>query len=185
MIHQQKSRRRIEILHAVHEAAEKFYDTSQELGILAAAAFQEQKENQRERHRAQMTGLENIAETTMKVSDVLDYIKKQTARQPGWHKKRPVSELLDDFENARAQEYADRCFGEILKEYIEKDLAERCTTICGSLGINPNIEEDQRDQQQVFLQLIRQLVRQLVVHYEYKISPWVRQNAAEKQEDRP
>lgn len=183
MIHQQKLYRRIEILRAVNEAAEKFYDTSQELGILAAAAFREQRENQRERHRAQMTGLENIAETTMKVSDVLDYIKKQTARQPGWYKKRDLKGLSDDLENTRAQEYAGRCFGEILKEYIEKDLAKTCTTICGSLGIDPANDTDLPDRQQVFLHLIRQLVRQLVVHYEYTISEWARQNASETHEE--
>src|SRR5215475_10075766 len=93
--------RRTEIIIKVNEAADLFYGESQGLGILAVEAFRgQQSHSKREQHRAQMTGLENIAETTMKVSDVLDYVKKQTARQPGW-----------------TMEYAGQRFGESLKNY--------------------------------------------------------------------
>lgn len=100
-----------------------------------------------------MTGLENIAETTMKVSDVLDYIKKQTARQDGWKK-----------------EYAGKLFGEILKNYIEHDLDDIRKNVCSKIGIGNTTDEDKRDRQQVHLHLIRQLIRQMVVQYEYEIS---------------
>jgi hypothetical protein len=102
------------------------------------------------------TGLENIAETTQKVSDVLDYIKRQTARQGGWQKE--------------VKEYNGKRFGEILKEYIEQDLEKICDTVCGRIGIGRITDEDMHDHQQIYLQLIRQLVRQLVVHYEYEVS---------------
>src|ERR1700693_2666315 len=103
-------KKRIELIIRVNKKAgsEEFYKKSQELGILAAQAFRDEQGRERQqRHRAQMTGLENIAETTLKVTDVLDYVKKQTARQKGWQKE--VGENKERF-------------GEILKKEIENGL---------------------------------------------------------------
>jgi hypothetical protein len=134
----------------VNERAEKFYQKSEELGSLAARTFQE-------RHRAQLTGLENIAETTLKVADVLDYIKKQIARpdRKGW-----------------SEEYQGKRFGESLKQMIEGDLKADVDYICAApeLHIGNENEQDWRDRQHIYLQLIRQLVRQIVVQYEYRVS---------------
>lgn len=146
--------RRTKIMVYVNEQADssEFYAKSQELGTLAAKSFQRQHNDARKiRHRAQMTGLENIAETTMKVTDVLDYIKKQTARQPGW-----------------TEDIGGKRFGESLKNYIEQDLKDIRDKVCNSVGIGNSNAEDKRDRQQVYLHLIRQLVRQLVVQYEYE-----------------
>jgi hypothetical protein len=139
------------IMLRVSEQAELFYDKSQELGILAAQSFggERGKELQQQRHRAQMTGLENIAETTWKATDVLDYIKKQIARQAEWRNKG---------------------FGENLKSYIEKNLKADVDTICTSVGIDNKTEEDRRERQQIYLLLIRQFIRQIVVQYEYHVS---------------
>src|SRR6266704_5723884 len=101
-------KKRIELIIRVNKEAgsEEFYQKSQDLGILAAQSFREEQGRERQqRHRAQMTGLENIAETTLKVTDVLDYVKKQIARQPGWTKT-----------------YQGKSFGESLKRYIENNL---------------------------------------------------------------
>src|SRR5690242_2410466 len=90
------------IMSKVNEEADKFYGTSQELGSLAAVVFPDQGgDNEESKHRAQLTGLENIAETTMKVSDVLDYIKRQMARRLSWTKV-----------------HEGKRFGESLKNYI-------------------------------------------------------------------
>lgn len=158
--------RRTKIIVYVNEQAGSiaFYKQSQKLGMLAAKSFQEQhsgtKKNQ---HRAQMTGLENIAETTMKVSDVLDYIKKQTARQPGW-----------------TNEYEGQRFGESLKNYIEQDLEKIRNTVCVQIRIGSTTDEDKRDRQQVYLHLIRQLIRQIVVQYEYEVSELERNRRLER-----
>lgn len=176
-----KLNRRTRIMIDVNKEADKFYNKSQELGLLAAESFREQdSRNNKKKHRAQMTGLENIAETTMKGSDVLDYIKKQTARQPGWQKiyeGRRLSEVLKNH-----QEYEGKCFGEILKNYIEKDLDEIRKSICSNIGIDNQSDEDQRDQQQVYLHLIRQLVRQIVVQYEYRASELERKEQCQELE---
>jgi hypothetical protein len=149
------------ILH-VNIQAEKLYEKSKELGTLAASAFLQSGQTSqanRERHRSQMKGLENIAETTRKSTDVLDYIKKQIARkQSGW-----VTELQ---------------YGEKLKAFLEDGLTGPIDEICREVGITGNTEQDRRDRQQIRLHLIRQFVRQMVIQYEYSISDLGRKNSA-------
>jgi len=159
--------KRIQIMLLVNEQAEKFYPHSEKLGQLAAQTFLEEihYRGQRglsdtetrilHRHRAQLTGLENIAETTLKVADVLDYIKKQIARpdRKGWR-----------------EEYQGKRFGESLKQMIENDLKSYVDILCSQLHIGKATDQDWRERQHIYLQLIRQLVRQIVVHYEYCVS---------------
>jgi hypothetical protein len=151
------------MLH-VDTHAEQFYETAKQLGTLASHVFPEkvqragrdatsEPEENLNRHRSQLTGLENVAETARKVSDVLDYIKKQIARQEPWH------EL-----------HESQRFGEQLKTLIETDIQQRAEQICADLLINLQNYEGQRDQQHISLLLIRQFIRQLVVHYEYLVS---------------
>ncbi len=165
------------IILRVNERAEGFYDKSLELGTLAAQTFLEEIEHERQRHRtsteqearalqkhrAQLTGLENIAETALKFTDVLDYIKKQIARQPGWK-----------------NEYQGQRFGESLKTYIEGHIKEQADHIYAEVRINTSTDEGKREHQHIYLQLIRQLIRQIVVQYEYRVS----QIAEELQHDK-
>ena len=147
---------RMELIIRVNRDAGKdeFYAASQRLGLLAAQSFRDEQGRERQnRHRAQMTGLENIAETTLKVTDVLDYIKKQTARQKGW-------------QNTVGKQ-GER-FGESLKTYIESGLKPFVDSICSDS--NDATLEGKLKRQDAYLALIRQLVRQLVVQYEYQIS---------------
>lgn len=144
------------IIKRVNEEAENFYERSQKLGDIAAHTFKEpQGKDRQSRHRSQLTGLENIAETTMKSSDVLDYIKKQIARQPGW--TQPYGE-----KNER--------FGESLKSYIEKDLKDAMGRVSKDVKIGDVTIEDKRERQHIYLLLIRQFIRQVVVQYEYAVS---------------
>ena len=150
-------KKRIELIIRVNKQAgsEDFYKKSQELGMLAAQSFRGERESDKqERHRSQMTGLENIAETTLKVTDVLDYIKKQTARQKGWQKEVGAN--------------GER-FGESLKNYIESGLETFVNNVCNGF-IDSAIDEGKQQRQEAYLQLIRQLIRQIVVQYEYQVS---------------
>ena len=116
-----------------------FYNRAKELGEVASQAFGQ-------RHRSQMTNLENIANSTLKVTDVLDYIKKQVARADQgkmWRKDN---------------------FGIELKNCIEQSLRARRREICGKLE---SVEENSSEGQRIYLNLIRAFVSQLVVHYEY------------------
>lgn len=150
--------KRTEIILQINKQAEDFYEKSQELGTLAAQSFFNINQREREKHRSQMTGLENIAETAWKATDVLDYIKKQMARErSGWttvHR-----------------------FGENLKQYIENGLTPAIDDVCREVGIGNSTEQDRRDRQQIRLELIRQFIRQLVVQYEYQVSELQRGNA--------
>lgn len=119
-----------------------FYNRAKELGEAASQAFDS-------RHRSQMTKLENIANSTLKVTDVLDYIKKQVAREE------------------QDKMWRKNDFGERLKKCIEKSLLTRRREICGKLG---SVEENSSEGQRIYLNLIREFVSQLVVHYEYQVT---------------
>ncbi len=131
----------MKILKEIAQVADNddFYNRAKRLGEIASRAFDGS------RHRSQLTNLENIANSTLKVTDVLDYIKKQIARLDMWRKDN---------------------FGDKLKKYIEQSLRKRREEICGRLKIEENSSEGQK----IYLNLIREFVRQLVVHYEYRVT---------------
>lgn len=121
--------------------SDAFHKRAKEFGNVASEAFDS-------RHRNQMTNLENIANSTLKVTDVLDYIKKRVARS-----------------NKNKMWRKDN-FGTELKKYIENSLRKQREEICKILQ---NVEEDSVEGQRIYLNLIRQFVGQLVVHYEYQV----------------
>jgi hypothetical protein len=147
----------MKIKREISDLVDMLYKDAIDLGDHAAEAFEGLNKNERRRHRSQMTGLENIAETTLKVSDVLDYIKKQTARREYW--RAPSSQSKDGF-------------GKRLKEYLENSLAQRAKAICNSVGINQQTDPNGRARRHIHLLLIRPFIRQVVVQYEYRASDY-------------
>jgi len=136
----QRQMRRMKMMHHVAAEADRFYPRAEELGQLAADALTS-------RRRAQMTNLESIANSALRVSDVLDYIKIRTAR----------SEKGKDWRKGR--------LGEKLLEFIGQTLkTEHHNRACLALDIS----QDSAEGQQVYLHLIRAFVHQLVAQYEYK-----------------
>ena len=145
MTNEQKQQNKIDemkIIRDVNMQAEIFYGEAKELGDRAAAAFGE-------KHRAQITGLENIAESALKTSDIFDYIKRQTARHDHWRKDN---------------------FGKDLIEKLETDLTKKQKTISGGLGISEKTDEGRQERRRIHLLLIRQFVRQMAVEYEFQVS---------------
>ena len=149
--------REMKIIREVSIQAEHFYDDAVRLGDHAAYAL-------RARHRSQMTGLENIVESTFKTSDVFDYIKKQTARFPHW--RQPDPKYKD----------SNQGFGGRLKEYLEKELSKNLLKICEQKGIeiDNTRDEDKQERRRIYLLLMRQFIRQMVVEYEYQVSPGIK-----------
>ncbi len=142
----------MKIIREVSNQAEYFYADAVKLGNHAAHALKAS-------HRSQMTSLETIAESTLKTSDVLDYVKKQTARFPYWRQGFPQHSKPDEG------------FGERLKNYLEGELAKRRDSICSTrLGIGDKTEADQQERRRIHLLLMRQFIRQMVVQYEYEVS---------------
>jgi hypothetical protein len=131
--------------------SDDFYPQAADFGSHAAEALKDE-------HRAQLTGLENIAESTFKISDILDYIKKQTARFPHWR------HTLARGENAQ------QGFGDRLRAYLENDLAKRRDIVCERLHIGDSAYEDKQKRRRIYLLLIRQFIRSMVVAYEYAVS---------------
>jgi hypothetical protein len=150
----------MKIIREVSDQAENFYEDAIRLGDHAADALKAQ-------HRSQMTELENIADGALKSSDIFDYIKKQSARFFYW--RQAFAEHGD----------AKIGFGERLKTYLEKDMAQKLKTICDPerLNIGNSSDEDKQKRRRIYLMLIRQFIHQMVAEYEYQTSP-----AAKKRE---
>ena len=66
---------RIRVLRAVALHADQYQAPAEAMGRKAAAGLTRAK-------RAQITGLEAMANSALKVTDVLDYVKLRTARYP-------------------------------------------------------------------------------------------------------
>jgi|SRR5579884_435335 len=142
--------REMQIILEIDNQAEIFYPDAEKLGDHAATAIKKD-------HRAQLTSLETIAESTNKISDVFDYIKKQTARNASWREPHRDS--------------PNEGFGIRLKKYLETDLKERSNRICQEpLRIGDTSDEGKRERRRIHLLLIRQFIRQMVVQYEYKVN---------------
>ncbi len=148
--------REMQIILEVNHQAESFYEDAIRLGDHAAYALGK-------KHRAQMTNLENVAESAFKASDVLDYVKRQTGRFPYWNQRAPAG--------ASFRGEVDESFGERLKQYLEQELAEKRNYICKKhLKIGETTDADHTVRRRVYLLLIQQFVRHMVVQYEYRVA---------------
>lgn len=132
----EQTRIRLQIVREVSLVADQdeFYNQAEKLGQVAA-------QKMTSRHRSQITDLENVANTALKVTDVLNHIKNQTARRNYWQD-----------------------LGPDLLKFVQNDLGKRKKEICSTLSFSP----DTRLGQQVHLYLIREFIRQLTAHYEYQ-----------------
>ena len=139
------------VIREVSIEAEDFYEDAVQLGDHAAYAL-------KARHRSQLTGLENIAESTFKTSDVFDYIKKQIARFDHW--RQPFS----------SQQGGQQGFGERLRVYLENDLARKRDAVCARLGKGETSYQEKQERRRIYLLLMRQFLRSMVVQYEYRVA---------------
>ncbi|GEM_PF-803462 len=146
----------------VNNQAENFYEDAVQLGDHAAYVL-------KARHRSQLTGLENLAESAWKVSDVLDYVKRQTARFIYQRQTWP-QEAQNQAGGTDRDASATLGFGERLLSYLEKNLEKRCDEICRRLEIKADSDEGRKQRRRVHLLLIRQFIRQMVIEYEFRVS---------------
>lgn len=151
----------MKIIREVSLEADECYPEAVKIGDHAASAL-------KARHRAQLTNLENIAESSFKTSDILDYIKKQTARFSHWRQPDPSAS------NPK------QGFGERLRVYLEQELPRHVNEMCVSerLGIFDASLEDKQKRRYVTLLLMRQVIRSIVVQYEYRVNPDKSQDGA-------
>ncbi len=113
-----------------------------------------------------MTGLENIADSALKKTDIFDYIKRQTARFSFWRQSYPGNKSQGSSDNSPD----DKGFGERLLYYLEKDLEERyLKEICAEDRLNIG-KEDFYQRRRISLMLIRQFIHQMVAAYEFQVN---------------
>jgi hypothetical protein len=135
----------MKIILKVAQQADNLSGDAERFGEKAARTF-------RQNARAQITGLESIANSSLKISDVLDYIKTRTARsdRESAREKRPVKWSVERL-------------GRELVEYLGKEIKEVRDRICA----DPELHLPPEKVQEVYLLLIREFIRQLAAHYEY------------------
>src|SRR5436305_4067176 len=134
----------MKVIREVSLEAEECYQDTVKLGDHAAYAL-------KSRHRSQLTSLENIAESTFKATDILDYIKKQIARFGHWRQPDPTATN------------PQQGFGERLKDYLEKTLPARVERMCERRRMNIGETKDEEKQQRrhIYLLLMRQVISQI------------------------
>lgn len=128
---------RMIILKEIAICADQFRSESEKLGIIANEAFKGTKHS--------MRSLENIANSAMKVSDVLNYIKRQTGK------------------SEKTKQWKKDEFGSELLKIINELILNRRERICQQQNIT-----SEETRLEVYLLLIREFIRQLVVYYEYE-----------------
>lgn len=141
--------REIKIIREVNNQAELFYEDAVKIGDHAAYALGRS-------HRSQLTGLENVAESALKITDIFDYIKRQTARYSYWRTAFPP--------------HTNVTFGERLRVYLEDNLAKVRDEACNVLQIGNTSDEEKQLRRRVYLLLVRQFIGQMVIEYEYRVN---------------
>lgn len=129
-------KRRMEIAKIVALKVDSFYNDTVDLVRNAQGATKKMKKSQFEK-------LRGVSESATKVSDVLNYIKRQAARNSDW--------VQDGF--------ADTLLDKIGKK-LRKDVEEVCSQLSGSPA-------DEAEKQQIHLMLIREYIDQVVAHCLY------------------
>jgi hypothetical protein len=143
---------RLKMIREVSLMADGFYNQAEALGKIAAKnelGIDEEVDeakgsgDKKRKHRSQITGLESIANSALKVTDVINYLKTQTARRKFWQ----TGEL-----------------GQQVLKFINVDLVDKKRQICTQL----QLPLDQGEAQQIYLHLIREFVYQFAAQYEYQ-----------------
>ena len=143
--------REMQIIREINGEAEVFYEDAVNLGQHAAQTLKAS-------HRSQLTGLENIAESAYKTTDILDYIKKQTARFSYWR------------QGFSRGGHPDEGFGERLKNYLERELPRKRDSISKRLENSDKTYEEKQERRRIYLLLMRQFIHHMVIEYEYSVS---------------
>lgn len=133
----------ITIRRAIATKSDAYYSDTQALGEIASLAF--------EKNKSQMRNLESIANSAVRVSDILDYVKRQTGRS------RP------------SKQWRWQDLGHNLLKMLDETTREHAQTIVDSVrvGVKEHRLEDD-DLRRVHILLCRELIRHLSIHYLYR-----------------
>jgi len=132
------NRMRIHKAITVHTAKEDFYLKAEDLGEKAAHIFTGEK------GKSQLNNLLNVANSSSKVTDTIDYIKRQIGHDNSGFEKDGFGNDLIDFVYDKLK---------TVRDSIASELA--------------SLDLDEYELQQIHLLLSRQFVNSLVIHYNY------------------
>ena len=138
-----KNHATVMMLKEVAETADGFEKRTSSLGETAADCFGE-------KHKSQIRNIENLAYSTNKVTDIKDFIKKQTGKHKEWSKNNFGKDLLEEITNLTTG--AKKIKEKINLKFVsaeEKDL--------------PSIRE-------IHILLIRDFIKQVSAHYFFELS---------------
>lgn len=146
--------RQLQLVRAVALVADAIYDVSTEFGARMA------RQISGERGLSQIKGLEAIANSALRASDVLDYVKRQTARHNEWFDDGLGVDLLAYLtDGASVERYQlDNLYKkrDAIDYRLRHDLAGQGTGL------------DATERQQVTIMLYRQFVHQIAAHYQFQ-----------------
>jgi hypothetical protein len=134
--------RELQLVRAIALQADTFYEKSRDFGNRAGRYFGVGGAG-----RTQVRQLESIANSALKVADVLDFIKKQIGK--------------DKDKDKKDKSWSREDFGLVLLRFLENDLRTKAE----SLDVSPHVENP-AERQRVHLQLIREFVHQLAAQFE-------------------
>ena len=174
-----RQEQRMSILREVAYRADLFYEDAERLGQKAARALTSKK-------RSQITGLEAVANSALKTSDVFDFIKTRTARHEEWRKENFGPELLSflteelgrDCRNIRQALNIQNKGSEELRKHLKeveeilgtrKNIPKKLRKRLQEIGEMLEIQDTGAEKIEIHLLLIREFVRQLSAQYEWKI----------------
>jgi len=134
-----KNNMRIHKAISVQTSKEEFYNKAEELGTRAAKIFKEGK------GKTQLNSLLNLVNSSLRVTDTINYIKRQIG-----HRNRGFEE--DNF-------------GNDLIDFLYNDLKIIKNSIASELK---HLELNDYEVQQIHLLLCRQFISSMVIHYNYQ-----------------
>jgi len=136
----------VALLKKVSLHSDDYYEDAKPLGEIARDAFGRQ-------NKAQMSNLENIANSATRVADILDFIKRQTGRS------KPGSRWLK------------QNFGRQLLEYLDGRLRKQAAELVSEVAAALKDSQFQTgDKQHVHILLCREFIRHLMAHYLYSLN---------------
>ncbi|NLC58656.1 MAG: hypothetical protein GX774_17625 [Armatimonadetes bacterium] len=148
------------LAHEISRQADEFYPEAERFGAWMAAA-----DGMR---RAQVSQLEAIVNSALKVADVLDFLKRQTGRakpRTTWRSSSP--EPVGGTGAAAERPAEAQILGAALIEYIQKRLVTSRDKVLQAIKEQGHEVRPERAQE-VYLALIRAFVAQAAAHYTFK-----------------
>lgn len=135
--------REVVIRKRISAKSDEYYDEIKALGEIASQAFGKQ-------NKSQISNLENVANSAVRVADVLDFIKRQTGR------------------SKPAKQWSYLGFGHKLLQKLDESIRKDAQIIVKTLEPQTSSAELETDDlRRIHILLCREFIHHLSAHYHY------------------